>query len=216
MSVTIALTIKQRRFLKHYLKTGNGTQAALVAYDVTDANTARSIATENLRKPALRTALAALLDAEQLSNRALRRIHAHYLALYASPDPREQALGLKALHLAYRVTGAYAPCSPDPRHAARHAQRRRRRRRARVEPGRPARRQARARPQAAGAAGNHQGADPRPAGHPARRRRPGHARAVRAPARHGPDRRPHRRGAGAPVGGCRLCRPDGPHRPRPV
>ena len=109
MPATTALTIKQRRFLKHYLKTGNGTQAALVAYDVTDANTARSIATENLRKPALRTALAALLEAEQLSNRALRRIHAHYLALYASPDPREQALGLKALHLAYRVTGAYAP-----------------------------------------------------------------------------------------------------------
>jgi phage terminase small subunit len=61
MPATTALTIKQRRFLKHYLKSGNGTQAALVAYDVTDANTAKSIATENLRKPALRTALAALL-----------------------------------------------------------------------------------------------------------------------------------------------------------
>lgn len=70
---------------------------------------AKSIATENLRKPALRTALAALLETQGLSNRALRRIHAHYLALYASPDPREQALGLKALHLAYRITGAYAP-----------------------------------------------------------------------------------------------------------
>jgi hypothetical protein len=87
MPASTALTIKQRRFLRHYIKSGNGTQAALVAYDVTDANTARSIATENLRKPALRTALAALLETQGLSNRALRRIHAHYLALYASPDP---------------------------------------------------------------------------------------------------------------------------------
>lgn len=104
-----SLTIKQRRFLRSYIETGNGTQAALVAYDVADPNTAHSIATETLRSPTVQKALAALLDGEGLSDRKLREIHAHYLALYQSPDPREKTLGLKALDLAYKLIGAYAP-----------------------------------------------------------------------------------------------------------
>jgi len=51
MPAATALTVKQRRLVKHYLETGNGTEAAMVAYDVADRNTARSIGTENLRKP---------------------------------------------------------------------------------------------------------------------------------------------------------------------
>jgi phage terminase small subunit len=101
------LSLKQRRFLKTYLITGNGTEAALVAYATTDRDTARAIAAENLAKPSLRAVVAELLDAEGISNRKLQAIHAHYLALYQSPDPREKALGLKALDMAYRVTGAY-------------------------------------------------------------------------------------------------------------
>jgi Terminase small subunit len=51
MPAATALAVKQRRFVKHYLETGNGTEAAMVAYDVADRNTARSIGTENLRQP---------------------------------------------------------------------------------------------------------------------------------------------------------------------
>lgn len=44
------LTIKQAKFLKEYLKDGNGTRAALVAYDTTDRKSASVIAAENLVK----------------------------------------------------------------------------------------------------------------------------------------------------------------------
>lgn len=46
-----ALTKKEHGFVKDYLETGNGTQAALKNYDTEDPNTAGVIAHENLRKP---------------------------------------------------------------------------------------------------------------------------------------------------------------------
>lgn len=104
---SVSLTVKQRRFVRGYLETGNGTEAALIAYATTDRSVARAIASENLTKPAIRAAVAELLDAEGISNRKLHEIHANYLALYRSPDPREKALGLKALDMAYKLTGAY-------------------------------------------------------------------------------------------------------------
>jgi hypothetical protein len=51
------LTRKQQIFVKEYAETNNGTQAALKAYGVKNENTASSIATENLRKPAIVSAL---------------------------------------------------------------------------------------------------------------------------------------------------------------
>jgi hypothetical protein len=103
------LTLKQRRFVKHYVESGNGTESALVAYATQDPDTAHAIASENLRKPGIRHAVEVLLDAEGLSDRKLRTLLAHYLALYRSDDPREKALGLKALDMAFKLTGAYAP-----------------------------------------------------------------------------------------------------------
>ena len=44
------LTIKQRKFLLEYFKTGNGTKSAMKVYDTDDPNTAGVIASENLRK----------------------------------------------------------------------------------------------------------------------------------------------------------------------
>ena len=49
------LTPKQKVFVEEYVKTKNGTQAALKAYDTTDNLTARVIASENLTKPNIRT-----------------------------------------------------------------------------------------------------------------------------------------------------------------
>jgi len=103
------LTVKQRRFVRHYVETGNGTQAALVAYDTADPNTARAIAAENLAKPSIQEAVDALLDASGLSDERLAAIHAYYLSLHRSDDPQEKALGLKALDMAYKLKGAYAP-----------------------------------------------------------------------------------------------------------
>lgn len=44
------LTLKQKKFLKVYFETGNGTKAALAAYDTDDTNTAAVISAQNLIK----------------------------------------------------------------------------------------------------------------------------------------------------------------------
>jgi len=59
------LTIKQARFLKEYFRTGNGTQAAMLAYDTNNPATAASIATENLIK--LEDPVKVLMEAKGLS-----------------------------------------------------------------------------------------------------------------------------------------------------
>lgn len=43
-------TIKQKKFVAEYLKTGNGTQAALAVYDTDSPEVAGSIASDNLKK----------------------------------------------------------------------------------------------------------------------------------------------------------------------
>ena len=49
-SSDVKLTVKQAKFFKEYLKDGNGTRAAKVAYNVKDDNSASSLAYETLRK----------------------------------------------------------------------------------------------------------------------------------------------------------------------
>ena len=45
-----SLTIKQRRWVKEYIITGNATEAAARVYDVKDRNSANAIGSENLAK----------------------------------------------------------------------------------------------------------------------------------------------------------------------
>jgi len=44
------LTIKQRKWLKLYIETGNATEAAMQAYDCKDRDSARALGSENLAK----------------------------------------------------------------------------------------------------------------------------------------------------------------------
>ena len=60
------LTLKQKVFADEYIKTGNGTQSVLKAYDA-NANTARVIATENLAKPAVEAYIAKKIHARELT-----------------------------------------------------------------------------------------------------------------------------------------------------
>ena len=66
------LTYKQKAFVKEYIKTkGNGTKAALRVYGTTSKDTAKSIASDNLEKPAIKAELAKLLRRD---DRNLERI----------------------------------------------------------------------------------------------------------------------------------------------
>lgn len=63
------MTLKQRLFIKKYLENkGNGTQAAMDVYNVKNANTAHSIASENLRKPTIRREIELALEAKGLTD----------------------------------------------------------------------------------------------------------------------------------------------------
>lgn len=61
------MTIKQKLFVKKYLETGNGTQAALEAYNTNDPNVAKVIASENLTKPNVKVALDEVLRSQGLT-----------------------------------------------------------------------------------------------------------------------------------------------------
>ena len=103
-----ALTLKQRRFVGAYVRTGNATVAAAAAYNVANANSAHAVAVETLRNPTVQCAVGELLDAEGISDRKLAEVHARFLALHDADDPQLKALGLKALDMAYKLKGAYA------------------------------------------------------------------------------------------------------------
>lgn len=46
----LSLTLKQRKWIKEYIKTGNATEAASRVYDCKDRNVANAIGAENLAK----------------------------------------------------------------------------------------------------------------------------------------------------------------------
>ena len=105
LAIAKPLTPKQRAFVVRYVETGSGHQAARDAYP--DATDFSSIAKENLRNAKIRAAVKELLDKQGITREKLHLIHAHYLAMYDSPEPLDRSLGLKALHMAYKLTGAY-------------------------------------------------------------------------------------------------------------
>lgn len=73
------LTKKQRGFVKDYVATGNGTQAALANYDTEDPVTAAAIATENLNKPLISSAIEDALKDEDLAEKHKQLLNAVHL-----------------------------------------------------------------------------------------------------------------------------------------
>lgn len=59
------VTIKQAKWLKEFLKHGNGTKAALAVYDTKDSGVAANIASENVRK--LQNPMAMLMEAKGIT-----------------------------------------------------------------------------------------------------------------------------------------------------
>jgi hypothetical protein len=101
--VLASLTIKRRRFLRHYLATGNARQAVRAAgYNCTTPQSETSVAQEILEHPLVQHAQRALLHAEGLSAAGLRQIHAIHLARHSSPDGGDRDRSLRATALAYK------------------------------------------------------------------------------------------------------------------
>ena len=108
------LTPKQENFIEAYIDNGgNGTAAALEAYNTTDTNTAAVIASENLRKPKIVSALE-----EALPDHLLAQVHKEGLmATRPIYDKEGKLVGEDAdfnarhkyLDSAYKIKGLYAP-----------------------------------------------------------------------------------------------------------
>ena len=85
-------TLKELKFALEYLKRGNGTQAALIAYDTDDPNCARAIASENLTKPAVRAVIEEYAMKAQMRMQELSAQDKHLpTALGASKDILDRA-----------------------------------------------------------------------------------------------------------------------------
>lgn len=95
------LTKKQRIFVNEYADTGNGTRAALEAYDTDDEDVAAVIAVENLGKPKIQEELRKLgFD----SNNA-KRVVSNIL----NDETAEAKDRLKASEIIFKVHGDFAP-----------------------------------------------------------------------------------------------------------
>jgi phage terminase small subunit len=51
------LSVKQKKYVREFVRTGNGTKAALEAYDTKDNKTASVISAENQNKPLIKQAI---------------------------------------------------------------------------------------------------------------------------------------------------------------
>lgn len=123
------LTHKEKGFVKDILQGETGTQAALNNYDTEDRNTAAAIASENLTKPNIVNAIQDALPDDLLAERHLELLNKRdeyvwYEDVYDTESknrkrvdviPHHIDLGVdvnavsKALDLAYKVKGSYAP-----------------------------------------------------------------------------------------------------------
>ena len=112
------ITKKQKDFADEYLKTGNGTQSALKAYDTTDAHTAGSIAIENLEKPVVINYIQERLPDDLLTEKHLEGLNAGKKVFKNNNATGEieevgfepdYAVRHKYLDTAYKIKGSYAP-----------------------------------------------------------------------------------------------------------
>ena len=93
------LTDKQRAFVEAYFASNfNGTEAAMQVYDCKDRNIAHGVASENLRKPAIRARVDERLAEHQLTaNEVLARLAAHARGTIEDfIDPDSGAIDMKA------------------------------------------------------------------------------------------------------------------------
>jgi len=117
---TRRLSKKQKGFVKDYIKTGVGVEAALKNYDTKDYNTANVIAVENLQKPTIIKSIAEALPDDLLAERHLELLNKREKSIVShknkdgddvfeildQPDTNAVKAGLD---MAYKIKSIYAP-----------------------------------------------------------------------------------------------------------
>lgn len=103
------LTMKQRKFLKRYFETGNGTQSAMEVYDTEDYDTASAIASQNLRK--LKNPVKVLMEQRGIGLGKL---------IDVLGDGLEANRVISAVNTGKQASGATADFIEVPDHAVRH------------------------------------------------------------------------------------------------
>ena len=108
------LTKKQKIFVKEYVKSENGTQSALKAYDTKSENVAGALASENLRKPNIATAIEEVRKslAERIPDELLEKVHLEGLVagkMVGETLEPDYAVRHKYLDSGYKLKGSYAP-----------------------------------------------------------------------------------------------------------
>lgn len=110
--MTDKLTRKQKDFVESYLDTGNGTQAALAAYDTENARVAAAIASENLTKPNIINALEEALPDDLLAQVHKEGLFATKPIYNDDGDLLSEEADFNARHKyldsAYKLKGKYA------------------------------------------------------------------------------------------------------------
>lgn len=110
MATKVKLTKKQKGFVKDYIETENGAQAVMNHYDVKDNIVAKSIASENLTKPYIITAIekVKLSIAERLPDELLAEKHLELLHKTDEKGALDVQAVTKGLDMAYKLKGSYA------------------------------------------------------------------------------------------------------------
>lgn len=95
---------KQQIFVKEYIRTKNGTQSALKAYDTNDPQVAKVIASENLTKPHIKQTIDEILEAVEYNPiESIQRLRATAQASLDSKASRSD--GLKADEMLLKLSG---------------------------------------------------------------------------------------------------------------
>lgn len=110
------LTKKQKEFVKEYIDTGNGTQAALKVYDTDSPRVAASIAHENLTKPDIVNAIQDALPDTLLAVKHKELFEQKQIAYFTFPkDMPEQEIiehvennGLTVINIGWSKNGRLA------------------------------------------------------------------------------------------------------------
>lgn len=106
------LTKKQKDFIEAYAETGNGTQAALSAYDTDSPKVASVIAAENLTKPSIQIALEEALPDSMLLEVHREGLFASKTVFNTEKEPvgedADYAVRAKYLDMGYKLKGSYA------------------------------------------------------------------------------------------------------------